>query len=160
MSFEQLLASFGACSGARLWANGKTWPEVYATCERGDWLCWLFARTNPSDLQLFSLVNGHQANLVRHLMDDERSLKAIDTAIAFGQGLATLEELGDATQYAREAYNSFESPAFVAYAAVCETSYGTAAYAANFTTDREDTLRKCADIVRQHIPIELWNIEG
>ena len=180
MSFQELLVSLTACNEARTWANGKTWPEVYATCERGDWLCWLFVRTNPSDLRLLSLVKGHQANLVRHLMTDERSLKAVDTAIAFGEGLATIEQLKAAYATATAATAAATATAAVAVAAAAADAYAdayaataaatataavavAAAAAADADADadaaRVTVRRKCADIVRQYIPIELWNIE-
>ena len=165
MSFQELLSELGACSQAKEWAKDKTWEEVYNTCERGDWLCWLFARTNPDDLKLLTLVKGHQANLVRHLMTDERSLKAVDTAIAFGEGRATIEQLS-AAAYAAYAAADAADAAYAAYAAADAAGTAYAAYAAADAagTDDDDdarvgTLRKCADIVRQYIPIKLWNVE-
>ena len=113
-TIEELLTKLGACEEARNWAKGKTFVEVYTTCERGDWLNWLFSKTNHEDVQLLTLVKGHQANTVRHLMKDERSLKAIDTAIAFGEGRATREELNNA---AEEAYVAAAYAAEAAYAA-------------------------------------------
>jgi len=52
---------------------------------------WLHQRTNKEDLKVRTLAKGHCANTVRHLMKDERSLKAVDTAIAYGEGRITKE---------------------------------------------------------------------
>lgn len=40
-----------------------------------------------------ALASGHCANLVRHLMQDEKSLAAVDATIAFGEGRMTRAEL-------------------------------------------------------------------
>lgn len=40
---HELLNKLDACEDARLWAEGKTWEEIFNTCHRGDWLLWLFA---------------------------------------------------------------------------------------------------------------------
>ena len=65
---KELLIELKACSEAREWAADKTWKEIYTTCHRGDWLLWLFKKTNPDDLQLLTLTKGHCANTVRHLI--------------------------------------------------------------------------------------------
>jgi hypothetical protein len=128
-----------ACEEARIWADGKSWEEVYSTCHRGDWLLWLFKKVNPDDLQLLTLAKGHCANTVRHLMKDERSIKAVDMAIAYGEGKCTIEELE--TAYAA-AYSA------VAYSAATND-------AATITKNRQET----ADICRKYLPIEIWNIK-
>jgi hypothetical protein len=67
-TFKDFLISINACSEAIKWVGDKTWQEVYDTCHRGDWLNWLFAKTNPDDKRLLALVLGHQANTVRMLV--------------------------------------------------------------------------------------------
>ena len=120
-NIDELLRKLNACKGARDWAQGKTFEEVYTTCERGEWLNWLFARTNPEDDKLLTLAKGHQANTVRHLMTDERSLTAVDTAIAFGEGRATKEELSRAAAYIYAAYTAAAADA--GYAAAADAGY-------------------------------------
>ena len=100
----QLLKKHNACEDAQQWAQDKTIEEAYNTCPRGDWMLWLFAKTNPDDLQRLTLAKGHCANTVRHLMKDERSIKAVDVAIAFGEGKATREELNAAAADAAAYY--------------------------------------------------------
>ena len=120
-TIDELLIKLDACKKAKDWAQGKNFVEVYTTCERGDWLNWLFARTNPEDIQLLTLAKGHQANTVRHLMTDERSLTAVDTAIAFGEGRATREELSRAAAYIYAAYTAAAADA--GYAAAADAGY-------------------------------------
>ena len=152
---DELLIELRACRAAKEWAQGKTFEEVYTTCERGDWLCWLFAKTNHEDIQLLTLVKGHQANTVRHLMKDERSLKAVDTAIAFGEGRVTREELRNAAdaawvataasdaRYAADAARAEAWAAWAASAAYAATARG-AIYASDAAIDAGAAARSAA----------------
>lgn len=142
---DKLLKKYNACEEAVRWAKGKSWPEIYQTCERGDWLLWLFKRTNPDNLRLLTLTKGHCANTVRHLMQDKRSIDAVDAAIAFGEGKATRAQLDSA------AYDA----AYVAYADAAYAAY--AAYDAYAAAQRENQ-KLTAEIVRKFIPIEKFNI--
>lgn len=130
MTIDRLLGRLGACTEARVWASGKSWGEIYNTCHRGDWLLWLFVRTNPDSKRELTLAKAHCADTVRHLMRDERSRNAVDVAIAYGEGKATDKELADAA-YAVDA----------AYAAM------------------EQNQKLTADICRKYLPIEIWDIK-
>jgi hypothetical protein len=137
MTFKELLIELDACPTAREWAGDMPIEEVVSTCHRGDWLLWL-AKKVDVDLQLLTLAKGHCANTVRHLMKDERSINAVDVAIAFGEGKATREELDDAAYaaaYAAAAYAA--SAAYAAYADAC----------ADTALNRQQT----ADICREYI---------
>ena len=144
---KDLLIKLNACQDAKDWAADKSWKEIYQTCHRGDWLLWLFQKTNPNDLQLLTLAKGHCANTVRHLMKDERSIKAVDVAIAFGEGKASREELDSAASaaYAADA---------ASWAASATAFSASDAASAAFTENEQLT----ADICRKYLPIEVWNI--
>ena len=178
-TMDQLLNKLDACEEARNWAQGKTFEEVYTTCHRGDWLNWLFSRTNPEDVQLLTLVKGHQANTVRHLMIDKRSREAVDIAIAFGEGRATREELRNAEDAADAAYAAsaarYADCARAAFTSACacatEASYAAAAasysgYAASsaavasaHAAAAEQANRKLtADIFRKYISMDKFKI--
>ena len=141
---KELLIKLNACKDAKEWASDKSWKEIYETCHRGDWLLWLFKKVNPDDLQKLTLAKGHCANTVRHLMKNERSIKAVDAAIAFGEGLITIEELNAAAA----------ADANAAYAAADD-----AAYAAAYAAARKNNQQLTADICRKYLPIEIWNIK-
>jgi hypothetical protein len=141
MTFKELLIKLDACKIAIEWAGDMPIEEVVATCHRGDWLLWL-AKKVDVDFQLFTLAKGHCANTVRHLMTDERSINAVDVAIAFGEGKATREEL-DAAAAASRAAASASAAYAAAYAAVAAYAAAVAAAAAN----RQQT----ADICREYI---------
>ena len=169
-TIDELLSPEGlnACDEAKDWAKGKTWQEIYDTCPRGDWLMWLFARANPNDLRKLTLVKGHQANIVRHLMKDDRSKKAVDLAILFGEGKATREDLNNADAAAADADAAAADAAADADAAAYDAA-DAAAYAADAAyadayaarrQKRDQTLKQFADICREHLPIEIWNIKA
>jgi hypothetical protein len=188
MTFQELLISLNACPEAKKWASDKTWEEVYKDCPRGDWLLWLFQKTNPDSLQELTLAKGHCANTVRHLIKDERSIQAMDTAIAFGEGKATREELNsaaatsaaadaadaaaadaadaaDAAAYAA-AYSAHAADAAdAAHAADAHTAAYAAAYSAHAANavsaaaDKRKNQQLTADVCRKYLPIEIWNIK-
>ena len=166
MKIHELLKELESCDEAQEWASDKTWEQIYNDCHREDWLCWLFVRTNPEDLQLLTLVKGHQANTVRHLMKDKRSLAAVDAAIAYGEGRISLKELNaaaDAAYYVAAAdyadaadYAADAAADAAAYYASAAAYYASAA--ANADADRKENQQQTADIFRKFIPIEKFNI--
>ena len=172
---KQLLINLKACNEAIKWAGDKSWEEIYNTCHRGDWFLWLHQRTNNEDLRVRTLAKGHCVNTVRHLMQDERSLKAVDTAIAFGEGRATRQELDASVTGAIAAANAADNAADNAnydnypsiYAAFSAASSGAtdsayiAAGAGAFgaCAAKIKNQKETADIVRKYIPIEFWNVQ-
>ena len=172
---KELLMKLNACSEAMEWVGNKSWEECYATCHRGDWLLWLFKRTNPDDLKLLTLAKGHCANTVRHLMKDERSIKAVDAAIAFGEGKISRDELDAAVAYADYAAYADAADAadyyaaFAASAAYADAADAAAAFAAAdaaavdaaiaFGAAKKENQQLTADICRKYLPIEVWNIK-
>jgi len=161
MTFNQYLQSVGACEPAVAWAENKTIEEVVATCHRGDWLLWL-AQKCDIGLQPLTLAKGHCANTVRHLMKDERSIRAVDIAIAFGEGKATREDLdaaadaayadaADAAYAAAAAYNAVAAAvAAAAYAAAAVAAAADYAAPAAAYADAADAAA-AADICRNYI---------
>ena len=128
MTFKQYLESLCACEIAIEWAGDKTIQQVVADCHRGDWLLWL-AKKCGVELQPFTLAKAHCANTVRHLMTDDRSIKAVDVAIAFGEGRATRDELDAAYAAACAAYAAARAAS--AYAAACAASASACAASAS-----------------------------
>ena len=47
MTFKEYLESMNACQEAIDWAGGKTLDEAWQTCDRPDWMLWLYGRNNP-----------------------------------------------------------------------------------------------------------------
>jgi len=154
-TFKEYLHSVDACEPAIDLAGDKPIEQIVAECHRGDWLLWL-AKKCGVELQPLTLAKGHCANTVRHLMTDERSLKAVDVAIAFGEGKATREELDDAADAAADAAFAAASAAYAAFAsayaadaytdAADAAAYASAAHAA-YAANQQET----ADICRKYI---------
>lgn len=156
-------------------AKDLTLAQFLETCERGDWILWLFARTNKDDLAKLTEAKALCANTVRHFMKDQRSTQAIDVALKFAKGEASRKELDvvaiDAIDAARDAmwicnYVNAHN-AYAAYAAeaavVTAESDAAAEYAAkaNYaysTSYAEEVNQKLtADICRQYLSLELWD---
>ena len=70
----------------------STFKEAWENCPRGDWMLEVAFYVMVDDRKL-TLSKGLCANIVRHLMENQRSIEGVDTAIAYGKGLIHEEEL-------------------------------------------------------------------
>jgi hypothetical protein len=175
--FMKLLDRLGACDDAKQWAEGKDFAEVYATCHRGDWLAWLYQKTNPTNKRKLVLIGGLFANQVRHLMNDERSIAAVDVCLRYGRGDATDEELAAARatraatraaamaaaeaawDAARAAWYAAMAAAEAAWYAARAAWYAAwAARGAARAAAEDAALRSSADIFRENVKIEDFNL--
>ena len=135
-TIHELLTELNACEDARQWASDKTLETIISDCHRGDWLLWL-AQKVDIDIRLLTLAKARCAKTVYHLMNDDRSRKAVDVAERFGLGLATKEELA----YAADAAYADSAAAYAAYAAAysaADAAYFAASYAAYSAADAAD----------------------
>ena len=163
-TFQELLEELDACGVARDWAAAKTIEEVVAECHRGDWLLWLAFQVNV-DKRKFTLAKAHCANTVRHLMKDERSLNAVDIAMAYGKGEVEHEALVVAAAAADAAYAyaaaaaAYAAADAAAYAAAAAAAADAAAYAADADAAayaaRSANQKQTAYICREHIGQEI-----
>ena len=142
---KDLLKDLNACSDAKQWVGDMTIEEAVQKCHRGDWLLWLSQKIDIG-LQPLTLAKGHCANTVRHLMKDERSTKAVDAAIAFGEGKITIEELHT---YANAASAASASAAAYASASAAYAA-DASAYAAYAAAKKENQIMT-ADVCRKYI---------
>lgn len=131
-TLKEFLEKNQFCKGGFDFAKDLTLKQFLKTCQRGDWILWLFVRMNPDSLRELTLAKAHCANTVRHLMKDERSIKAVDVAIAFGEGKATRKELYDAA----------------------DAAFAAADAAARKQNQNQ---KQTADICRKYLPIEIWD---
>ena len=161
-TLKEFLEKNHACRGGFDFAKDLTLEQFLKTCERGDWILWLFVRMNPDCLRELTLAKAHCANTVRHLMKDQRSIKAVDVAIAFGEGKATRKELDAAAYGAYTAYSD-------AYAAAADAAYAYSAYAyaavaaddftaaAGRAAARKQNQKLTAEICRKYLPLQIWD---
>lgn len=113
------------------WAEGRNatpFPqEAWDACERADWMLWAMAKANMCDMREIILTKAKVANQVRHLMRDERSVRAVDAALSFAEGEIGEEDLKAAYAAANDADKA------AAKAAVYPSPYAADAYAAAAT---------------------------
>jgi len=142
MNLIQKMETLNACADALEWIqmNSSNPEKLWNECERGNWLLWLVSKLDI-DRKRLVLAACQCARLVKHLMTDERSIKAIEVAEAWASGEATEDELRLAA--ADAAYAADAAAYAAAYAA--DAVADAVAYAA-----KEDTFKKCANITRQY----------
>jgi len=97
ISIEEFCDLSGACDVGRDWAlaNCSDMSDVWAKLKR-DWLLWVATQQGvltDRELRLFAVFCARQ---VKHLLTDQRSIDAIDTAERYALGQATAEELAAA----------------------------------------------------------------
>ena len=120
LTIEQFCDKFKACREGREWAlyNCKDMDEVWQWA-KPDWMLWIATREGvltDMELRLFAIRCARQ---VQHLMDDQRSINALDVAELHINGFATDEEL-TAARAAADA-------AWVAAAAAWDADWAAAA---------------------------------
>jgi nucleoid-associated protein YgaU len=177
-TLKEFLEKNQACKNGFDFAKDLTLEQFLKTCERGDWILWLFVRMNPDSLCELTLAKGYCAKTVRELMKDQRSIKAVDVAIAFGEGKATRKELDAAADAAyafaaadaAAAYDAAAAAAaaaaFAAAAAAAAAAFAAAAAAydaaaadaaAGRAAARKQNQKQTADICKKYLPLEIWN---
>jgi len=165
MKLQDVLKKQGACNEARVWVKNLSPEEAYATCERGDWLLWMHGalypdfHTHPDQVRKRVLVAGLAANLVRNKMTDERSIAAVDAAIAFGMGVIGIDELNEAANAACVAADAAAAAASTDDACAAAYAAKSAAYAAKAAKAARAAVyvgdeAKSADIFRAHITLD------
>jgi hypothetical protein len=97
MNMKNWLREHHACSEGYKWAvsNCKTMQQVWDTA-RPEWLVWVATRRGVLDYTTLRRFNCWCARQVWHLLTDERSRCAVETAERFCDGKATIEELAAA----------------------------------------------------------------
>jgi hypothetical protein len=95
MTYQQCQLIINDCSEAREWVGERTFEESWRECERADWMCCLLQRSGI-DRKTVVRIAAEIANTLRSMMTDQRSIHAVDTAIKYGRGEATEEELSAA----------------------------------------------------------------
>jgi len=171
---KQKLIDLDACREAREWADRKTLSEIWGQCPRGDWMLWL-ARRAGVDKRTMTAAKADCAATIKHLMKDPRSIKALETAQAYGRGEATDDELAAAADAAdaaaasaasaAAAYAAADAAAAAADDAAAASAASAAAYAAydaaadaDAYAARKQSQIRTAEIVRSIITIEMLQL--
>lgn len=116
MTLKEVLRYTGTQPECLHWLESGTEKEIWAECERGDWMLSLL---EDYDVRTLIKCKVACAKLVEHLMTDERSLEALKVGQRFGDGEATVQELVTAYDaaaiVANKDYNNYPA-AIAAYA--------------------------------------------
>lgn len=94
MTIQRFCDTHSACDDGREWAlaNCVSMQDAWNTINQ-EWLIWIATRPGvltDRELRLFAVWSARQ---VQYLMNDPRSVQAIDTAERFANGNVTKEEL-------------------------------------------------------------------
>ena len=159
------IEKYHPCSEAlRFRMQYQTFKEAWQACPRGDWMLWIAQKVGV-DLRTLTRAKALCALTVRHLMKDERSVRACEVALKFADGEATREELdaayadaAAAAYAADDAYAAAYAATDAAYAAA-DAAYAAAAaaYAADDADDADDadarikSQQQTAEICREHL---------
>jgi hypothetical protein len=96
-TLQTKLKELDACDEAIEWAKDyDNLQQAWDNCQRGDWMIWLINKmewSNDKDLRLMAVAFARQ---VQHLMNDQRSINALDVAERYANGEANIEELTEA----------------------------------------------------------------
>ena len=154
MKFE--IEKFNACKESIVFR--KNYPDfktAWENCPRGDWMLWIAKKLNV-DLLKLTTAKALCANTVRNLMRDERSTKAIDVAILFGQGKASREELDAAAAAAYTAYT--DAAAYAAAAAAADAAAAAADAADAKRKNQQETADICRRILTEDVLAAINNL--
>ena len=149
------LRLMGACSEAVRWAEGKSFREVWNTCERADWMLWLCGRMAgtggwPSRSQIVVLAcdfaEGVLPPFEKKYPNDKRPHDAIKAAREWAQsgGAESLDT-------AKKARAAAADDAAAAAAAADDDAAAYAAAAAG--KKRQEVLKELADKVRERLTV-------
>jgi hypothetical protein len=129
----------------------ETFEDAWNACERGDWMFWIAQKVGV-DIRTMTLAKGLCAETVIHLMQDERSKKAVYAAIAFGRGEIDEEDLQLAAAAALAAAAYATATAAYAYAAAYAAAAAASGYAASTaSTSYADTAKICREILTESV---------
>ena len=170
MKIIDQIKHFEPCVEAVEWLGDKTFDEAWATCERGDWMLWAYARLYyDRNRELVGCVAECVAT-IQHLMTDQRSVDVLKACKKYANGEISKEELlsyAIASYEAAEANADINAHAAAAYQAahaavnVHSATYAASAAAAcadsaaayaDFAAARKKNLKLTADICRRLLP--------
>jgi hypothetical protein len=131
MTVSTWLRKHDACPDGYAWAVStcKTMQQVWDTA-KPEWLIWVATRPGVLDDVTLRRFACWCARQVWHLLTDERSRHAVETAERFCDGKATLEELAAARAAATVADTAARAAATVAARAAARDAASDAACAA------------------------------
>ena len=166
------ITKFRPCDdGKEFYDSCTSFKNMWETCPRGDWLLWISSKLSV-DKRVLTLAKGKCAETVINFMNDDRSKKAVQAAIDYGNGLISDKQLREAADAADAAdsdiYSSYAASAAVyastVYASDADSDASAAARAARAAEDAAgaDALKEneitAANICREILTDEVFRI--
>ena len=136
---RQFLIAKSARRDAMEWLGNRDSDQMWAECQRPDWLLWWAGKTVPRRDLVLAACDCVETALQFVPADEHRPRLAIETARRWANGEATLEEVANAADaaYAARAADAAAYAAYyaaraacAAYCAACAARVSRAAYAA------------------------------
>jgi len=179
---DTILSPLRPCRDAMDWARTQPdLATAWATCPRGDWMLWLWDqycggpmddrrrplddRRRPLVLAACECARSTLPIFEAQCPNDKRPRAALELAERWGRGdPVTREALASSYASAASAAATYASAASAAAASAAYASAASAAatyasaaatyasYVASSSSVRMETLARCADIVRRHMP--------
>jgi len=147
-----------ACPEAIKWLTENKKESVkilYNSCDRGDWLLWLFAKLEIDRKVLVLVLCDCAESVLKYIPEGEdRPRVAIETARKWCRGEATLEEVKSAADAAVYVAGYVAGVAGAAGAAGAAARAARAACAA--ARVQKQTLKQCANIARQYVSYSMF----
>ena len=172
--FTQKLKELNACKEAVEWVDGRSLRKCWQVADRGDWMLWLAAKVGVDRKLLVLAACDCAETALKHVPEGEdRPRKAIETARAWCDGKATIEDVEAAaraaeaawagTWAATEAAEAAEAAAAArateaagaARAAATEAAWAAWAAGAAVEEAWAASLKQGARLVRKRIPVEV-----
>ena len=143
---RQFLTARSACRDAMDWLGGRDSAQMWAECQRPDWLLWWAGQIVPRRDLVLAACDCVETALQFVPADEHRPRLAIETARRWAHGEATLDEVAAAAHAAHAAaYAAAFAADLAAYAA---HAAGYAANAAGYAAARSAMLL----LIRQRWP--------
>lgn len=173
-ALRTILRHIDACHDARQWSRNLDLRTAWMTCERGDHLIWFAARLRVNHKRVvYVACQCARLELPYVPAGEDRPRQLIELVEAWCRGEVTTERMriaaystyADANAYAAysaaiaayDATYGYDNDAYAADVAYAVTYAVTSAADAHANAEdadnaRANTLRQCADLVRQAIP--------
>jgi hypothetical protein len=154
MTAEELVEHFRGCRQGLRSVKGKTITDAWEQCENSEWMLWALKKIGLLDGPPARLLAVRFVRRVEHLMNDERSKKALDVAERYAGGLASDDELNAARDAAKDAWSAMDTAwyaAYAAYAASYASSYAAAVGVGVGAAKAEERKARCL-IIREFFP--------
>ena len=129
---RQFLASRSACQPAMDWLGDRDSGQMWADCERPDWLLWWAAHAVPRQELVLAACDCAETALRFVPANEHRPRLAIETARRWARGEATVEEVDAARVAAISAYFAAAAAVDAAHAAAADAAAYDATHAAAF----------------------------